>query len=239
MIVIYNNKQKEYSMSTWKELYQKQIPSKKTLFPEGFILRAFLSSYPSKMVEHTPNDRILDLSCGYGRNIPLYQSLGLQIFATEIDKEITNLIQPMFPDVQFAIGHASSLPYENAFFDIICACNSCYYLRMGEVFDDNLKEIFRILKPGGYFVGSIFGEKHSLPGQRNADGSVSIPSTKLNFRNNVTVFEQEQRIQMATSQDELRQYLAPYVDNITIGSLLDEQEGTTRHLYYFSCIKHK
>jgi SAM-dependent methyltransferase len=223
-------------MTNWKELYSQQI-SDKLRYPESFIQRMLLSSYPTKMVSTHPNASILDLSCGYGRNLQLLLDLALDVHATEISPEIIEVLRPYFPTVSMAVGTASSLPYSDNFFDIIMACNSCYYLDHKKGFKDNLQEIFRILQQDGCFAGSILGPKHSLINglDRAADGSVTIPRSKLNFRNSSTVFEKGQRIQVIESPDQLLSLLSPFATDIKIGELLDSCQNTIRHLYYFSC----
>ena len=225
-------------MQNWNSLYSTQIGQKR-LFPEGFVLRSFLSSYPARMVPRYENAKALDLSCGYGRNLPLLLSMEYQVFATEVDDQTVAQLQDQFPQIDCSVGVLKSLPFSNDFFDVILACNSCYYLETDLSFTDNLSEIFRILRPGGCFVGSIVGHQHSIlnKGEYLSDGSVQLSNQQLNFRNSTDALEGTTRLQTVSSADELTAILREYAADIHVGHIVDTLHQFTRDLYYFTCIK--
>ena len=115
-------------MANWEQLFNNQRAVKRQMYPEAFVLRAFLSGYPFRMVHFEPGQRVLDLSCGYGRNLDFLQSLGLTVSATEITESFVEQLTEDFPTVEFAVGTCQSLPFQNEQFDGVVACNSCYYL---------------------------------------------------------------------------------------------------------------
>lgn len=123
---------------------------------------------------------ILDLSCGDGRNTFFLVEQGFDVYATEITKEIVDLVearaQQAGMSVDFRVGKNSSLPFDNEFFDCVLACHSCYYIDKGGNFDMNLAEIGRILKPGGWFVGSVVNKNSFIfsGGIEHDDGIITI-----------------------------------------------------------------
>jgi SAM-dependent methyltransferase len=182
---------------------------------------------------------VLDLSCGYGRNLEFLQSLGLEVCATEITEHFVVQLQSAFPSIEFSVGTCQSLPFENEYLDGVVACNSCYYLDETASFLENLTEIFRVLKPGGFFLGSMVASRHSLiVGQRVcSNGTVTISGEDLNRRNSSTVFENGQRIQTFANSDDLQITLNDFATDIRIGSIEEKLGDTNRHLWYFACTK--
>lgn len=228
----------EVFLGNWEELFSVQQHQKR-MYPESFVLRAFLSQYPLRMVNIKPGQRVLDLSCGYGRNLVFLQSLGLEVFATEITESFVQQLQHDFPKVSFSRGTCQSLPFQSDMLDGVMACNSCYYLDGDASFRDNLQEIFRVLKPKGFFLGSMVASRHSLivGSPMATDGSVVINAERLNGRNSTDVFKQDQRIQTCSTAEDLENMLTPFATNIHIGSIEDKLGAVNRHLWYFSCIK--
>ena len=147
--------------------YKKKRLSK--LYPTEFIVRSFLGSYPN--LKPSPSSfylgkKVLDLGCGDGRNIPFLNDLGYEVYGLEINEEIKEFC---FQNLKFnnykanlRIGDNSNTNFPKDFFDCVVACHSFYYLKDNETFDENLNEIYKILKKGGRFVFSIPNHKSYL-----------------------------------------------------------------------------
>jgi len=191
-----------------------------------------MSSWPRPMLSdrNFHGRKILDLSCGYGRNLGLLLDLGFSVFATEVSEEIVKKTQKGFPEVVIAKGSNTRLPFENRFFDYLMACNTCYYLAADAVFLDNLCEISRVLKKNGFFIGSIPAANHFIfsGGDHRDDGSVVIRQDRLGLRNG-------DRLQCASNRKHVIRMLSPFFKNIQIGHMQDECFGMVRDLYYFTC----
>jgi len=217
------------SHEKWTEYYKNK---KLFLYPESFIVRIFLSTFPQPLLsnQNFKERKILDLSCGYGRNLGLLLNLGFSVFATEVSDTVIKKTQKYFPEVEIRKGSNTNLPFENDFFNYLMACNTCYYLEANTVFTDNLCEISRVLKTGGFFIGSIPTVKHFIfsGGEFCYDGSVIIREDKLDLRNG-------DRLQCATDSNSVIQMLSPFFENIQIGRINDKCFGMVRDLYYFTC----
>ncbi len=214
----------------WTEYYKKK--KRRLIYPEGFIVRIFMSTFPYPLLSdrNFEGRKILDLSCGYGRNLGLLIDLGFSVFATEVSDEIIEKTHKYFPEVEIRNGINASLPFENRFFDYLMACNTCYYLEADTDFNDNLCEISRVLKVGGIFIGSIPAVNHFIfsDGEHCSDGSVLIRKDRLGLRNG-------DRLQCATDSSHVTKMLSPFFVNIQIGHMSDESFGMVRDLYYFTC----
>jgi len=98
------------------------------------------------------NKRILELGCGKAditRHIAT-TGAGRSVVAMEVDKiqhdknlEIDNL-----PNVKFTLAGGEDIPEDDQTFDVVFMFKSLHHVPL-ESMDDTLKEIHRVLKPGG------------------------------------------------------------------------------------------
>lgn len=215
----------------WTKLYSSRTG---TVFPypESFVDRLLRSRTPEPGLKNQDisGQRVLDLSCGHGRNLHLLESLGSDLYATEINEEIVSDLRARISGIEFRVGKAHQLPFEKEFFDGIVACNSCYYLDDGVIFQDSLKEIRRILRPSGWFLGSIPATDHSIlrGAEKLEDSSFLVQNDQLNLRNGY-------RLQAAKSQDDVKEMLAPHFTDFKIGHTAELFQGFNRSLFYFTC----
>jgi SAM-dependent methyltransferase len=217
-------------------LHYKNRASQTQVYPEGFVVRMFRSKFPEPFLDNVPETgaKILDLSSGYGRNLPFLLAEGFDVYASEIAPEIVERMRAEFDGsgIQFDVGLAHDLPYETDFFDGVLACNSCYYIEDGLTFSDNLEEIARVMKPGGFFCGTALCASHSIFDEaERIRGNCAI------------IIEDQQGIRKDSlmacfdNEDGLRTELAPRFECLRVASLREDYAGFKRHLYYFTAIK--
>jgi SAM-dependent methyltransferase len=87
----------------------------------------------------------LDLGCGQGENLPVFQALGYDYVGIDVKGPGPTLL---------ADGHA--LPFKDASFDVVFSMAVLEHVQNPFL---ALSEVFRVLKPGGAFLGvAAFGE---------------------------------------------------------------------------------
>jgi SAM-dependent methyltransferase len=139
--------------------YSRKNPEK--VYPVEFVVRTLLGTYPGLKIDRTTyaGSKILDLGFGDGRNMPLLNDLGFHVHGVEISPEICELtssrMERLGVPVVIKAGSNAHIPFEDAAFDFVLACHACYYVSEGETFSDNLREIGRVLRPGGRFIFSL------------------------------------------------------------------------------------
>ncbi len=104
----------------------------------------------------TVSGRLLDLGCGTGLlSRALSGRDSLQVIGCDIAEGMLEVARGHGVDAVY--GDAESLPFDNAYFDVVVSSSVLQWCEAPKV----LAEVQRVLKPGGVFVFSTFGE-HTL-----------------------------------------------------------------------------
>lgn len=106
--------------------------------------------------------KVLDAGCGGGRNLFYFLRNGFEVFGVDPDpraiqavKELSAALAPANPLDNFVVCPAENLPYNDAAFDLV-VCNAVLHFAKDEQhFDNMLRSMFRVLKPGGYFFARL------------------------------------------------------------------------------------
>jgi tellurite methyltransferase len=111
--------------------------------------------------------RILDAGCGYGRNLVHLLREGCEVFAVDADEEGVEHVRQLsaflgtgLPTENFRVGPIESMPFPDAFVDVVICNSVLHFARNEDHFRAMLSELWRILKPGGMFfcrLGSRIG----------------------------------------------------------------------------------
>lgn len=208
-------------IKNWAKQYErtKQNP----VYPTEWVIRTIAgANYPNFKYDKSKykGKKILDISCGDGRNLQLLQNLGFEVYATEISEETVAALSKRFPDVKFSVGFNHKLPFPDNFFDFALACGSFYYLEHETRFSDNLKELNRIMKHDSLFFANMSTKDTYI--LKNATvlghGEYLIANDPHNCRNGY-------RWQVVNSEKELEQLIAPYFTLLAHSRLQDDYFG--------------
>jgi SAM-dependent methyltransferase len=224
------------SVKSYTEFYRDRNPSQ--VYPVEFVVRSLLGSYPRLNLDKSAflGKRILDLGFGDGRNMPLLHNLGMHVFGVEISQEICDLtqarMQALGVNVVLRVGRNRNIPYDDAFFDTVLACHSCYYIDAGSSFPDNLREIARVLRPGGSFIFSApMGTSYILRGARDhGDAHMEIANDPYGVRNGIILKKFDR-------DAEIRKALSPTFTDFAIGSCRNDFWGIEEHVWIVVCHK--
>lgn len=206
------------------------------VYPTEFVIRSFLGTYPRLKTDRSEltGRRVLDLGFGDGRNMPLLADLGLEVHGVEVTEaicaQITERMVAAGVKIEARVGRNSRLPYGDAHFDHLLACNSCYYVDSGQTFSDNLKEIARVMKPGARFVHSLpMSTTFLLEGAKDlGDGHVEVTQDPYGVRVGAV-------LRKFDSPEEIERALSPWFTDISIGSCRDDYWGSKVHLWFVVC----
>lgn len=102
-----------------------------------------------------PAGRVLDLGCGAGRTSAVLAAEGYETVGLDISRQMLGLAVEADPGVTYAAGDAARLPFaDETFPNALFSHNGLDQLRPESVRINGLREIHRVLEPGGYFAFS-------------------------------------------------------------------------------------
>jgi ubiquinone/menaquinone biosynthesis C-methylase UbiE len=105
-----------------------------------------------RLMDLRSRDRVLDLGCGSGWATRLLaQSIAEvgQVVGLDVSDEMIRLAQESskdFANIQYVVGSAQRIPWQDNFFDKVLSVESFYYYSDQ---DRALDELFRVTAPGG------------------------------------------------------------------------------------------
>jgi ubiquinone/menaquinone biosynthesis C-methylase UbiE len=147
--------------------------------PHGFVgwlfghVMAYLNDGMNRkaveLLEVRPTDRVLEIGFGHGKTIGLLARRARDGFVAGIDPSAVMVRQAAWRNqeliragcVEVKLASVSNLPYADAEFDKVCAVNSYQFWPDPE---EDLKEVRRVLRPGGRLVLTVRAKEGSRLG---------------------------------------------------------------------------
>ena len=145
---------KEY----WNEEYWKKHLKSHEGEKLDFLEDIWINKYP-EIFEKIPKGKSLDLGCGLGQYTKYMMDNGFKVTSVDISEEVLNRLKENIPEANtMQLDMSQKLPFKDNEFNLVIANLSIHY------FDEKttkklLSEIKRILRPGGYFIGSVNSSK--------------------------------------------------------------------------------
>jgi ubiquinone/menaquinone biosynthesis C-methylase UbiE len=134
-----------------------------------------------RRLELTDETKVLDVGCGTGRTSCLLQKMtGCHVTGVDIRprmvQKATMRAEKEGANIRFVVASAEHLPFKDNEFDIVVTESVNVFLHLEKA----LKQYFRVLKPGGYFVDvemATFGPvtKEWLNSVRDVYGARLVP----------------------------------------------------------------
>ncbi|MFQ5952152.1 MAG: methyltransferase domain-containing protein [Candidatus Omnitrophota bacterium] len=145
--------------------YPKEILSK---LPPSMYEAFTGANNPQPFVELKDGETVLDLGCGAGLDLYFYakavginsRAYGLDISEDMVNKAKDNMEKAGINNVEIKSGYSDDLPFPENFFDVV-ASNGIYNLSPNK--EKVMREVFRVLKPGGRTVFCEIVLKEALP----------------------------------------------------------------------------
>ena len=123
-----------------------------------FLTDIWLEKY-SDIIEQIPKQNALDLGCGLGQYTKYLMDKGFNVMSADISIEVLNKLKSNIQNANIKeLDMSKPLPFDNNSFDLVFANLSIHYFDSKTTIN-LLKEIRRILKKDGYFIGSVNSSK--------------------------------------------------------------------------------
>lgn len=136
---------------------------------QELMVPALFKEWPDQVLNEAkikPGDKLLDVACGTGvLTIAAAERLGEKGFTAGLDMNpgMLTVAEKLAPDIEWHKGVAEDLPWEDQFFDAVV---SQFGLMFFEDQQKALREMFRVLKPGGRLVVTVFDSLDNIPGYK-------------------------------------------------------------------------
>ena len=110
-----------------------------------------------------PPASVLDVGCGVGRVASLLADRGFDVTGIDVSEPFVERARSLFPDVEFRVADARDTPFATGTFDhVVFSFFGLDYVRPESEREATLREIRRVLKPGGTFVFSTHNSWHPV-----------------------------------------------------------------------------
>lgn len=111
-----------------------------------------------------PDARVLDLGCGTGRVTHHLSGMGFDVIGVDPSDSMIDVATSVHPQIDFVVGDGTDLHFQDDAFDyVLFSYYGLDYIYPEEQRIRALREIYRVLKPGGIFVFSSHNWWNSLP----------------------------------------------------------------------------
>jgi len=122
--------------------------------PSDHSRQVSVNSVTKKLLLDEENNigNVLDLGCGKGESVDFFRSVNPDINWTGLDVDISPEVKKRSrTDAEFKTFDGVNIPFEDNSFDLIYCKQVLEHVRIPEKL---LREVCRVLKPNGYFVGA-------------------------------------------------------------------------------------
>jgi tellurite methyltransferase len=103
-----------------------------------------------------PGMRVLDAACGGGRNLVYLLQSGFEVYATDGDsasvesvRRLAAQLAPHLPSENFRVEPVERMTFPDTFADVVLSSAVLHFARDDAQFDAMVREMWRVLKPGG------------------------------------------------------------------------------------------
>ena len=104
---------------------------------------------------HLEDKKILDVGCGYGKVLRRFIDYGAipeNLYGVDLLPDRIERAKKLSPHINFYLGSATELPFENEFFDIVMQFTVFTSILDYSMKQKIAKEMLRVLKPDGIII---------------------------------------------------------------------------------------
>jgi len=101
-------------------------------------------------------DKVLDLGCGNGRFFEIFNEKKVDYTGVDFSEKLIEIAKSKYPKGNFLVSSVFNLPFPDNFFDRVLCVAVFHHIPSKELRLNLLKEIKRIMKPGGRLILTIW-----------------------------------------------------------------------------------
>lgn len=112
---------------------------------------------------HGNEGSVLDIGCGVGRIATLLDERGFDVTGIDVSEPLVAKAQSLFPDIEFHVADIADTDFPSESFDFaVFSFFGLDYVLPKAKREKALREIYRVLKPGGLFLYSSHNSWHPI-----------------------------------------------------------------------------
>jgi len=136
-------------------------------------------------------DNVLEVGPGPGLTTDLLRLSATRLTALELDGGLAERLRARFlgSNVEVVRGDATAMPFPDAFFTAGVSFTMLHHVPSAELQDRLLREVWRVLVPGGVFVGSDSRQSWLMRVIHIGDTLVPVDPDRLGMRLEAAGFE--------------------------------------------------
>ncbi len=130
-------------------------------------------------------DKVLDLGCGNGRLFGALKDKNVEYVGVDNSEGLIRGAQVKTPEADFRVVDILKLPFDDNYFDKVYCIATLHHIPSKEVRSGVLREIKRVLRPGGIVVVTVWNLWHKGVAWRELIKNASLKVlglSKLDFR---------------------------------------------------------
>jgi len=179
-----------------------------------------------------PGDKVLDLGCGNGRWFKLFQTYNVDYIGVDSSIKLIDIAQKNNPEAKFKVEESLNLSFPDNWFDKVYSIAVFHHMPSKEFRLKFLKEIERVLKPGGTLILTVWKLKEQSHLLIKYTILKLLGKSKLDFRD---VFEpwgkKTERYYHCFSESELIDIVKKSDLKIKEGGVIKNERGNLQNLY--------
>jgi len=155
-------------MGQYKEIAKSYASGERMKHPTRRMVYKRLLDLCQSVSNGLDGKKVCDIGAGAGDSSRLLATAGAQVYGIEPEMELLKLAVAKERENRHGISYSNGkLPYKmpplrDGLYELITGSFLLHYAESKEELSDMLKEIFRLLKPGGHFVGIILDPQHPI-----------------------------------------------------------------------------
>ena len=144
-----------------------QVNTRAAEIYEDFFLPALFQDWASRVADAAqvrPGQRVLDVACGTGalaRVVAERVGDGGSVVGLDVNVGMLAVAERKAPHIEWRRGGAESLPFDASSFDVVV---SQFGLMFFEDQKAAIREMIRVLRPGGHLVVAVWDTLENTPG---------------------------------------------------------------------------